>query len=119
MALYKSFHNPIFQGMEADHGKPATNCESSESLRQPLLQLLELLIDKQAKSQKSARRRMLVFWLERQRLDDQIAQLRRRHNRRFTPGLHNQTRDTPGKTLFAILIQNPGQLGLVDLGQPG
>src|SRR5690606_39197896 len=91
----------VFERMEADDGQPPAFAQQTLGCEQPLDQLFELTVHRNAQRLEGARCGMGIAWLAAYGLLDDLCQLQRRFDRRFGARRNDELGNATGLALFA------------------
>src|SRR5436190_12572659 len=112
---HEALDEPVFEGVEADHGEPSARTEHRECRRKGGLERAELVVDRDAQRLEDAFRRMSVSEAGRggNRGLDRLHKVARPLERLLLAAAHDRLRNLPGVALLAVPLEDRRQVTFV------
>ena len=104
------FDDPILERMERDHDDPPTGAENAHGRSETLLEVRELVIDRDAESLEDARRGVDAARPPRLHAGDETAEIVGCPERRFDTATDDRSRDARRLRLFAVLGEDASKV---------
>jgi len=117
------FDDPILERVERDHHDPSAGTEDAHGRRECLLEVRQLVVDRDAESLEDARRGVDAARPPRLHAGDETAEIVRRSEWRFDAATDDRSRDARRLRLLAVLGEDASKVllcpGIHDVGRRG
>ncbi len=104
------FDDPILERLERDHHDPSTGAKDAHGRRESLLEVRELVVDRDAESLEDARRGVDAARPPRLHAGDETAEIVSRLERRFHAATDDRSRDARRLRLLAVLGEDASKV---------
>ena len=115
------FDDPILERLERDHDDPSTGAENAHCRRESVLEIRELVVDRDAESLEDARRGVDAARPPRLHAGDETAEIVGHLERRFDAATDDRSRDARRLRLLAVLGEDASKVllspGVHDVGR--
>ena len=117
------FDDPILERLERDHDDPSTGTKDAHGRRERLLEVRQLVVDRDAESLEDARRGVDAARPPRLHAGDETAEIVSRSEWRFDAATDDRSRDARRLRLLAVLGEDASKVllcpGVHDVGRRG
>ena len=121
LAREELFDDPILERLERDHDDPSTRAENAHGRRESVLEVRELVVDRDAESLEDARRGIDAARPPRLHAGDETAEIVGSSERRFDAATDDRSRDARRLRLLAVLGEDASKVllspGVHDVGR--
>src|SRR5258706_9792554 len=104
------FDDPILERMERDHHDPPARADHTQGRRESVLEVRQLVVDRDAESLEDARRRVDAARPPRLHAGDETAEIASHPDRRFAAATADRSRDARRLRLLAVLGEDASKV---------